>query len=69
MYDEPKLLRVRFDHKSYQTSGPDGGGERVQPFGMFVIPRTDKPIVLEENTQGLIGKPCVANTHPDPGAR
>lgn len=50
-------LLLRFDDKSYQTSGPNGGGVRVTAFGLFVLPRSGKPVVLEENTQGLIGKP------------
>lgn len=48
---------LRFDDKSYQTEGPDGGGEKCTAFGFFVIPKTAKTIVLEENTQGLIGGP------------
>jgi len=28
-------------------------------YGMFVLPRTDKPIVLFENVQGLIGEPPI----------
>jgi hypothetical protein len=55
--DEAAQRVVRFDHKSYQTAGPGGGGERVTPFGFFVMPRTAAPIVLEENVQSLIGKP------------
>jgi len=49
---------VRFDQRSYQTAGPDGGGVRVQPFGAFVLPRSEKPVVIEENVQGL-------KDHPD----
>jgi hypothetical protein len=50
-------ILFRFDHWSYQTAGPDGGGVRVAPFGFFVLPRSAKPIVVEENVQGLIGHP------------
>lgn len=28
-------------------------------YGMFVLPRTDKPVVLFENVQGLIGEPPI----------
>ena len=55
--DEPGRRVVRFDHKSYQTAGPDGGGKHVTPFAFLVMPRTALPIVLEENVQSLIGKP------------
>lgn len=50
-------LLVRFDQLSYQTSGPDGGGEKVQPFGVFVLPRSECRVVLEENVQGLKDNP------------
>lgn len=50
---------VRFEDKAYQTAGPDGGGKRATPYGLFVLPRSTKPIVLEENVQSLIGKPPV----------
>ena len=50
-------LTLRFDDLGFQTSGPDGGGVKNRPFGMFVLPRSDKVIVLEENVQSRIGKP------------
>ncbi|MBL9078339.1 MAG: hypothetical protein JNL08_12590 [Planctomycetes bacterium] len=57
--DTPEQRRIRFDHKHYQTAGVDGdgGGKRATPFGFFVLPRTDLPLVLEEDVQGLIGQP------------
>lgn len=55
--DEPARRLVRFDHRHYQTTGPDGGAESATPFGFFVLPRTRLPIVLEENVQGMIGRP------------
>lgn len=52
-------VRIRFDSHTFQTSSfgdePDPG-ERVTPYGIWVISRTNKSIVLEENTQGLIGR-------------
>jgi hypothetical protein len=57
--DEGSFLRMRFDSYTYQTAGPDGGGQRVRPFGIWVLPRSVKAIILEENTQGLIGKPPI----------
>ncbi len=56
--DEDRLL-VRFDQRSYQTmsSGPEDRGRKVTDYGIFVLPRCDKEVVLEENVQGLIGAP------------
>ncbi len=65
---------LRFDDKAFQTASLGGsidqadqaGGLRgpslppsVRPYGFCVLPRTKKPIVLEENTQRLIGKPPI----------
>ena len=56
-------ITFRFDDKSYQTmsvgSESDGGGKKVTAYGFFVIPRSTKAVVLEENVQGLIGKPPI----------
>lgn len=57
--EEEERILLRFDDQSFQTSGPDGGGVRVTPFGIFVLPKSEKPVVLEENVQGLIGKPPI----------
>lgn len=54
---EAERTLLRFDGKPYQTAGPDGGGERTTPFGLFVLPNRPGPIVLEENVQSMIGKP------------
>ncbi len=48
-------LTLRVDESTYQTDGPNGGGVKVTPFGMFVLARTAAPIVLEENVQSLLG--------------
>lgn len=50
---------VRVDERTYQTAGPDGGGVRCTPFGIFVLPRTDAAITVEENVQGMIGEPAI----------
>lgn len=47
---DPMLLR--FQHRWFQ-SGPEG--DRATPFGFFVVPRSTKALVLEENVQNLIG--------------
>lgn len=56
-------LLIRYDDYSYQTMStgkdPNGGAQRVTAFGFIVLPRSEKPIVIEENTQGLIGKPPI----------
>lgn len=40
-------LRVRFVSSSFQTAGPGGGGVDVRPYGLWVVPATDKPVVVE----------------------
>jgi hypothetical protein len=57
--DEKDRILFRFEGKWYQTAGPDGGGKKVNVYGFFVLPRTGKTVVLEENVQGLIGHPPV----------
>ena len=59
--EEQERIVFRFDDKSYQTVGPvgsNGGGKQVTVYGFFVIPRSPKPVILEENVQRLIGKPA-----------
>jgi hypothetical protein len=51
-------LLLRFDSHTYQTAGPDGGGVQVTPYGLWILPRTEKAITIEENVQGLIGQPA-----------
>jgi len=50
---------ARYDDRSYQTAGTDGSGgaQAVTAWGLFVLPRSNKPLVVEENVQGLIGHP------------
>jgi len=55
--DDKDARTIRFDDKSYQTEGPNGGGKRVSPFGFFVLPRTEVAIVLQQNVQSMIGEP------------
>jgi hypothetical protein len=57
--DGEKEVTFRFQGRWYQTLGPGGGGKKSTAYGFFVIPRTRKPIVLEENVQNLIGGPPV----------
>jgi hypothetical protein len=55
-------LIFRFDEKAYQTAGPDGGGQVVTVYGFFVILKSTKDIVFEQNVQGRKGKPPVWKT-------
>ena len=57
--EQPDRIVFRFDDYSYQTAGPHGGGKQVTVYGFFVVPRSTKAVVLEEDIQGLIGKPSV----------
>ncbi|MFG0285254.1 MAG: hypothetical protein ACF8R7_12595 [Phycisphaerales bacterium JB039] len=55
--------RIRFDASTYQTAslfeGEPDHGDACTPYGLWVIERTDSAIVIEENVQGLIGKPAI----------
>lgn len=44
---EANAIRVRFDAASFQTSSPGGTGVSTTSFGLWVIEKTDKPIILE----------------------
>ncbi len=55
--ENPDRLLFRFDDKSFQTSGPDGGAEHVTVYGFFVLPRSTKALVLEECRHRLKGEP------------
>lgn len=46
--DDRAVLRVRYISSSFQTAGPGGGGVDVRPFGLWVVPATDKPVVVEQ---------------------
>ncbi|HEV2293884.1 MAG TPA: hypothetical protein VGR35_08500 [Tepidisphaeraceae bacterium] len=55
--EQDDSIVVRFDDISYQTAGPDGGGDRVTPFAFVVLPKSQKLITLEDNVQQYIGHP------------
>ena len=59
--EEKDRIVLRFQNKSYQTAvdGPGDGGEQVTVYGFFVLPRSSKTVVLEENVQNYIGQPPV----------
>lgn len=54
IFERSGRLILRYEAKSYQTSGPDGGGRQASPYAFFVLPRFDKEIVMERNVQRLI---------------
>jgi hypothetical protein len=41
-------LRVRIVPHAFQTGGPDGGAVSTTPYGMFLLPRSDKTVIVEE---------------------
>jgi hypothetical protein len=45
--EDGSVLRVRYVSSSFQTAGPGGGGVDVRPYGLWVVPATDKPVVVE----------------------
>ncbi len=51
-------ITIRYENMSYQTSGIDGGGVRVAVYAFLVFPKTSKSFQLQENTQGLKGRPA-----------
>ena len=59
--EEPDRILFRYDESTYQVSFGLNDKPRelpkVYPFGIFVLPKTSKPIVLQENTQGLKDEP------------
>jgi hypothetical protein len=59
--EEKARIVFRFEDYHYQTlgRGPEGGGNRVCVYGFFVLPRSNKAVVLEENVQNYLGQPPV----------
>ena len=54
--EDKTSIVFRYKDKFYQTDG-DVKGATV--YGFFVLPRSNKTVVLEEDVQNLIGKPPV----------
>jgi len=54
-------LLIRCEQQRFQTASFDPGpsGIPTLDFGFFVLPRTSREIIIEENTQNLIGKPPI----------
>lgn len=45
-------LVIRFVSSTFQSSGPGGGGANTTPFGLWVVPASTLPIVIEEGRHG-----------------
>ncbi|CAG0954731.1 hypothetical protein PHYC_00399 [Phycisphaerales bacterium] len=52
-------IRIRYDHWGFQTASFDGPdhGVPTTAFGLFVVPRPGKTLVLEEDVNSIIGAP------------
>ena len=48
--ESPDGITFRFVDKGYSTTGPDGGGKEVNVYGFFIVPRSNKPLILEEQS-------------------
>ncbi len=59
VFEKGGRLILRFADKGYQTAGPNGGGQIANVYGFFVLPRSNKPVVLEEDVRTLIAGPPV----------
>jgi hypothetical protein len=46
---------LRLSWHGYQTMGPDGGAVGASPFGFFVLPRTEAPLVVQDREMPLGG--------------
>jgi hypothetical protein len=58
--EEKDRIVLRFEEKWYQTmerAGTGHGGNHVTVYGFFMLPRSSKTVVLEENAQNYIGQP------------
>jgi hypothetical protein len=54
-------LRLRFDSYGFQTASFNGEDQGVKghSYGFWVLPKSKKPVLIEENVQDLIGKPPI----------
>ena len=49
--DGSTAIAFRFRERSYQTAGPNGGGKAATPYGLFIVPRSSKPVVVQEGNK------------------
>ncbi|MBL9030155.1 MAG: hypothetical protein JNM80_00430 [Phycisphaerae bacterium] len=45
-------LVIRFVSSTFQSAGPGGGGANTTPFGLWVVPASSLPILIEEGRHG-----------------
>jgi hypothetical protein len=61
--DRADAIVLRYDSHSFQTASligdPGGGASAVRPYGIFVVPRSDKELVIEQNVQNLKNHPPI----------
>ncbi len=57
--ESAERVRVRFIADTFQTASFDGPdrGVATTPYGIWVLPRTEKPVVIEEGTRELKNEP------------
>ena len=53
-----KDVLIRLNDLAYQTAGRDSNGDRKWPFAFIVIPKTERPIVIQDNVQQYKGEPA-----------
>ena len=46
--DEVDRITFRFEDKPYGTAGANGGAQKVKVYGFFIVPKTNKPVIIEE---------------------
>ena len=66
VHETVDAIVIRFDSFSFQTAGfgGDGGAVTVTPYGVWLLPRVEKPIIIEENVQNLkAGEPQWRERH------
>lgn len=62
--DAGEKIVLHYDESTYQVAYSLNAGEKMpsppdlHPFGIFVLPKSDKPIEVEENVQGLKNEPA-----------
>jgi len=60
VYEEDKRIVLRYKRELYQTMARVGTGvkgDKTTAYGLFVVPRSVKPVVVEENVQNILGDP------------
>ena len=56
-FEDDKRILLRLQYHTFQTAGPDGGAQATRPYGIFILPRSEKAYVIERNRQRYIGGP------------